>query len=224
MKETVKKIPLIGPIARRIYRTFKPLKPFDNSASYWEDRYQSGGTSGPGSYGKLAEYKADIVNIFVEKQGIHTVIEHGCGDGNQLKLARYKSYVGYDVSPKSVAMCRELFKTDSTKKFKTNDEYAGEKADLALSLDVIFHLVEDDVYEAYMKRLFGSSDRFVVIYSSNRDTAAMRHERHHHFTAFVERHFPEWELIEHIPNKYAFDGDANKGSLSDFYIYKHSQK
>jgi hypothetical protein len=40
--------------------------------------------------------------------------------------------------------------------------------DLELSLDVIYHLVEDEVFDAYMRSLFAHAGRFVVIYSSNK--------------------------------------------------------
>lgn len=42
-------------------------------------------------------------------------------------------------------------------------------ADLSLSLDVIYHLVEDEVFETYINTLFKSARRYVIIYSSNSD-------------------------------------------------------
>ena len=62
----------------RIKREFK-------SSKYWNERYKHGGNSGDGSYGHLAEYKAEIINDFIEENQIHNIIEFGSGDGNQLK-------------------------------------------------------------------------------------------------------------------------------------------
>ena len=42
-------------------------------------------------------------------------------------------------------------------------------ADLALSLDVIYHLTEDTVFEAYMRHLFAAGSRFVIIYATDRE-------------------------------------------------------
>jgi hypothetical protein len=42
-----------------------------------------------GSYGKFAAFKAEVLNAFVQEMRVDTVIEFGCGDGNQLTLARY---------------------------------------------------------------------------------------------------------------------------------------
>jgi SAM-dependent methyltransferase len=195
---------------------------FRSSREYWNDRYLAGGSSGPGSYSHLAEFKARILNQFVMAQDVHTVIEFGCGDGNQLALARYPSYRGYDVSQEAVTRCRRRFHEDPSKSFDLTDRYAGERADLALSLDVIFHLVEDEVFEAYMRLLFDSGERFVIIHSSNTDnpSTSQPHVRHREFTSWIEHSKPDWELLEVIPNEFPFDGDDLTTSFSDFYIFR----
>jgi hypothetical protein len=66
---------------------------FPGSGKYWDNRYKKCGNSGAGSYGKLAEFKADILNKFISKNNIQSVIEFGCGDGNQLLLANYQCYI-----------------------------------------------------------------------------------------------------------------------------------
>lgn len=199
------------------------IKRFSGSRAYWEQRYQSGGDSGAGSYHHLAAFKADFINDLVEAEAINTVIEYGCGDGNQLKLANYQAYVGFDVSSSAVARCREIFADDTSKTFKLIDEYENEQAELVLSLDVIYHLVEDDVYADYMARLFGSATRYVIIYSSNTNQQKRfqaPHVKHRQFTQWVEQHQAQWELFNHVPNVYPDNGSAKKGSSADFFVYK----
>jgi len=87
------------------------------SMDYWERRYAQGGTSGSGSYARLAEFKAEVLNAFVQERHIQSVIEFGCGDGNQLSLARYPSYVGLDVSKTAIFLCGRRFAMDSDKSF-----------------------------------------------------------------------------------------------------------
>jgi cyclopropane fatty-acyl-phospholipid synthase-like methyltransferase len=82
---------------------------FPGSKRYWDNRYSQGDNSGAGSYGRLAEFKAEILNKFVAENNIRSVIEFGCGDGNQLMLANYPYYIGVDVSPKAIEICRKLF-------------------------------------------------------------------------------------------------------------------
>lgn len=229
MKETIKSIPVVGEIAQALYRRipkrFKRERPFPGSAAYWEERYRTGGTSGAGSYAFLAEFKAEVLNGFVAEHGVRTVIEFGCGDGNQLRLAKYPSYVGFDVSSSAIERCRQIFAGDSSKSFRSVAEYAGERAELALSLDVIFHLVEDSVFDEYMQRLFGASERYVIVYSSNTSSnfgVENDHVKHREFTRWVEERAPGFRLIRHVPNRYPYAGDHHAGSFADFYVFERS--
>lgn len=176
-----------------------------------------------GSYTIFAEFKAEILNTFVSDNLVLTVIEFGCGDGNQLRLANYPKYLGFDVSEDAIAMCRESFESDPRYSFKLMSEYSGEKSDLSLSLDVIFHLVEDDVFEEYMYVLFKAANRYVIIYSSNSNNNKGyegTHVWHRQFTDWVHVNLPEWELVEHLPNRYPYRGDYRTGSFADFFIYR----
>ena len=179
--------------------------------------------SGQGSYGELAEFKAEVLNDFVAKNHVESVIEFGSGDGNQLKLARYPKYTGFDVSRTAIQQCRNLFAADGTKEFRLVDDYTGESADVAMSLDVIYHLVEDDVFDSYMQRLFDAAKRFVVIYSSNYDappTARAEHVRHRRFTDWIDAHRPDWRLLAHIPNRFPYDAGNGSGSEADFFFFE----
>lgn len=223
LKPIVARIPVVSSLAKKAYGVIsrRRSQPFRGSSEYWEQRYRSGGTSGDGSYGKLALFKAQIINEFVQEHKIDSVIEFGCGDGNQLHLARYPEYVGLDVSPAAVEMCREKFAQDKTKSFSLMHEWDGKKADLALSLDVIYHLIEDAVFERYMTDLFQSADRYIIIYSSNHDDPdpGVAHVRHRAFSDWVRKHAPQWSLVAHVPNKYNYKSDPQGGSFSDFYIF-----
>jgi hypothetical protein len=196
---------------------------FPGSVEYWEQRYAEGGTSGDGSYNQLAEFKAEVINNFVSENSVETVIEFGCGDGNQLVLCSYPQYIGFDVSSTALDICRNLHWGDSTKAFKEMEAYQGEKASLTLSLDVILHLVENAVFNAYMERLFDSSEHYVIVYSSDFESkvfAEASHVRHRKFTNWISEFRSDWILDDQIANKYPFKGDTRVGSLADFYIYK----
>jgi hypothetical protein len=131
-----------------------------SSASCWGDRYAAGGTSGPGSYGELAAFKAEV-------------------DGRQ--------------------------------------------ADLALSLDMVFHLIEDRVYDAYMRRLFEAGSRCVIVHSSVPDEPVdpkAPHVRHRRFSRWVAREMgTRWTLLDRIPNAFPDDGDYRTTSFCDFFIH-----
>jgi len=201
--------------------TLDELPPFTDSASYWESRYALGQNSGVGSYDELARFKAQVLNDFVAEHQVRSVLELGCGDGNQLELARYPSYQGFDVSPTAVQLCRKRFRWDRRKSFSVYEPEAfgrlRPRAELALSLDVVFHLVEDEVFERHLTELFDSAERFVCIYASNVEVPDIGdHVRHRVFTSWVEQHRPGWRVHRHVPNPHR---GAVEGAVSDFWFF-----
>ncbi len=194
-----------------------------NSADYWEKRYKSGGTSGDGSYGKLASFKADFINDFIKKHHIHSAIEFGCGDGNQLSMIDYREYLGLDVSSSIITSCKERFKQDASKTFRIYDDetFAGKiikQADLTLSLDVIYHIIEEGVYRKYLADLFNASHKYVIIYSTNFDKAETTHVLHREFLSYVQKNIPSFQLTDQTLNK--FPGLGEQESMAHFYIFK----
>lgn len=187
-----------------------------DAAQYWEARYRAGYTSGDGSYGDLAAFKAEVINAFVREHNIASVIEWGCGDGNQLTLAKYPRYLGIDVSPAAVEMCKARFRVDPSKAFILADSYQGETAEIALSLDTIFHLTDTCIYNTYMCMLYNSATRYVIVYASDTDQqqpGQSPHMCHHCHSAWVQANAPAWQLLGRIPNRYP------ERSVSDFAIY-----
>jgi SAM-dependent methyltransferase len=196
---------------------------FGDSARFWEENYSKGRTSGNGSYGALAEGKSRFLNNLVQERAVGSVIEFGCGDGNQLSLAEYPRYTGLDVSRTAVGLCQSRFAADTTKSFFLYDgacftDRSGIfTADLALSLDVVYHLIEDRVFETYLGHLFAAGQRLVVIYSTNTEIGGTApHVRHRHFTHWVEAHCPQWRLIG------ITGGPGTEPARADFFISERS--
>lgn len=197
-----------------------------NSSSFWDIHYLKGGTSGTGSYHHLAKFKADTVSALIEQYNISSVIEFGCGDGNVLSMLICKSYTGIDVSPAIIYKLKQRFEGNQNKTFFTTDErdlYINNSFDMALSMDVIFHLVEDNVYENYMKDLFLNTKKYVVVYSSNHEEfTPWKEYRHRNFISTVQEKYPNWKVIQFIPNLYPYKiGKESTTSSSDFYIFKN---
>ena len=229
LKSLIQGLPLIGATARKLAHLPVVMQArrlaFAGSTAFWEATYRKGvaGQACPGSRGRLAEFKAEILNELVRRQNIRTVIEFGCGDGSQLQLGQYPEYVGVDVAASAIALCKSRFAHDSSKRFYQVDALPEDTApfDLALSLDVIYHLIEDDVFEAHMKRLFGSSRRYVAIYASNHDAWVEGfHVRHRKFTVWIEEKAREWRPDGHVANRFPFDPSRpNDTSFADFYFF-----
>jgi SAM-dependent methyltransferase len=196
-----------------------------SSGEYWEARYRAGGTSGAGSYGRLATFKANFINAFVADNQIASVLDLGCGDGNLLSLLRLPAYVGVDISPTTLANCAARFAAQPDYIFRTPDRLDNTiQPDLALSVDVIFHLVEDAVFERHMRDLFGRATRFVIIYASNHDSAwPDQHVRHRRFSDYAAAQWPDWSMLAHLPNRFPYDrARADRTSFADFFVYGHT--
>lgn len=224
LKNLIKRIPIISTFAGKIYSKLLSLN-FSSSKEYWERRYANNDTSGAGSYNEFADFKAEVINDFVKGKMIQSVIEFGCGDGNQLKLATYPSYIGFDVSQQAIDRCSAIFKNDNSKVFKNISEYNNDKADLVLSLDVIYHLVEDDVFHTYMENLFKSANKYLIIYSTDTDkqeSPQAPHVKHRKFTKWLADNITQWILLKKTTNP--IKHPVSDEFMADFFIYKKINK
>lgn len=144
-------------------------QPFDY-IGYWEKTYRSGETSGRGSYGVLAEFKAEVVNGLIQREGIHRVIEFGCGDGNQLQYMNYEDYLGVDVAASSIKRCASQFAKDPSKSFMlyTPGLWINRgflQSDLTVCLDVLYHITDETDFRNTLYDILHSSTAWVVLYT-----------------------------------------------------------
>lgn len=178
---------------------------------YWNERYNAGFDSGKGSFGDLAIFKSEIVNDFIRKNPVRTVIEFGCGDGNQLQLMHYKEYLGLDVAYSAIEKCKEIFIRDTSKSFllynpKVFVNKGFIKADLVICLDVLYHIVPEDDYVKTLDDIFSCSDNYVILYT---DTGQFEkntyvkgsHICHRNTLHYLEK-YADFKVIEIIPNKF----------------------
>lgn len=178
-----------------------------DSKKYWERRYKKGGSSGAGSCGILGRYKAFVINEFVKNNDIRTVCDLGCGD-KQFVLYDVPDFTGYDVSSFIIEKNKKKYRHKFTASMDDLTHY-----DLTISMDVILHLIEGDVYQEYMKNLFRLSDKYVIIYSPNKNEILKR--KHNRYREFLPDVPPDFELIEFIDNPH-----KGVSTQADFYIFK----
>lgn len=189
-----------------------------SSKQYWENRYDNKGNSGNGSYGKLCEFKKNVINSLIETYNLKSCVEYGCGDGNQLKYFNFEQYIGLDISKSIINQCKKNYKEDTNKEFyllSDFDKLDFNKYDCSLSLDVIYHLIEDDIYNNYVSDLFDRSNKLVIIYTFGKRSTNIKFPPHvkPRDINLTTNIFENWELIKFITNEYPSD------SYSDFYIY-----
>jgi hypothetical protein len=162
--------------------------------AWWEGHYAAGHISGRDSRGELAAAKADYVNTVIVREGITSLIDWGCGDGVQQELLAVDRYHGVDLSPTAIGKCLER---SPHREFTVwDDDIVVAPAELGLSMSVLYHLVDDFDYAAYLARLFGRASRFVVVFATDVERPQRDHLRHRRWSVDV----PDgWELAEFTP-------------------------
>jgi predicted TPR repeat methyltransferase len=153
-----------------------------DTKSYWDTRYSQGGNSGLGSQTVIRQYKLERLNNYVAKYNIRSILDLGCGDGRQLSGLVVPKYTGVDVSSAALAACRARYASKPGWQFLKYDELTDAKVDTTMSLDVIYHLVNDDEYFAYIKLLADRATRYIIVFSTTRELrAAVPHIKHRNY-------------------------------------------
>lgn len=133
------------------------------TATYWRARYASGGTSGAGSRGAEARAKAALIDEVIRTYRVARLVDLGVGDGYTASLVSEPvEYVGVDPAHTSPAPAGPF--------------------DLALSFDVLFHLVDDADYRAYLTALFAPTTTRVLVWSTDHVQQGRSHVLHRHWT------------------------------------------
>ena len=195
-----------------------------DSDNYWEQRYSDNGNSGDGSYGILADFKADTINQIIKQYRIKSLVDYGVGDGNQYSLIESDKleYYGIDVSKTAVNLCQTKF-VDHKDRFMLVDEFKklNTTCDLSMSCDVLYHLIENDKYQNYIESLVNFSHKYILIYARDETT---KHAPHVYFRAFNDYIQDKYKckLIKKFLNKYpqkqlGFNNQTT--SPSDFFLY-----
>jgi hypothetical protein len=132
---------------------------------YWDERYQKGGNSGYGSYGEQLEKKLG----WLSGLDIKSISEIGCGDFNfgssLLKMYPEVKYLGQDVSSVIIGQNQEKYPGIT---FTTSPSEVP-PADLVLCVDVLFHLIEDEVYKQTLNRIENLWTKYLAVTAYEED-------------------------------------------------------
>jgi SAM-dependent methyltransferase len=206
---------LMNRIFQKIQRQFNRIFGKDlNYKKFWNDEYLKSKTSGPGSYGVLAEFKAEVINAFLANREISSVIEFGCGDGNQLAMIKYPRYLGFDVSRASIDLCSNKFKNDPSKSFMCYDPSSFInpslflKADLVVCLDVLYHIIDKEEFLLTLNSIFSCALKYVILYTT---IDLYKSENYHYIKGSHGKHrdtihylgqFPEFKIDKVIKQRH----------------------
>jgi len=131
--------------------------------NYWDKRYASGGTSGCGSVGELRDIKWCWIKQFVDP--ITDIIDVGCGD---LSFWEYEMlperYVGIDSS-EVIIKKNQLAYPGATFYHAQSSEPLGITSPVVFCFDMMFHIMDDDVYQRTIQNLCILSSEYIFIYT-----------------------------------------------------------
>lgn len=180
-----------------------------NYINFWESNYRDHGTSGAGSYGLLAEFKAEVINALIREFQVKKVLEFGCGDGNQLQYMNYPEYLGLDIAPTAIRLCAEKFSADKTKSFllyRPGSFYnrGFYQADLCVCLDVLYHITDEPDFQQTLQDIMESSTNLVVLYTkitTGNTPQIVETIRDRDIFQYLSA-YPDYELKQIIPQRY----------------------
>ena len=195
------------------------------NASYWDNRYKTGVGAGSGSRGPLYEFKLRTVQDIVDKYSVKSVVDVGCGDGGQMMGLKVESYMGLDISPVAIESAQSFASESRLYQVISAESTAeGKTSDMAISLDVIQHL-EDDQFAVHMDLLFRLAKKYVLIYAPNHDGAGIKladHMRFRFFHKYIAENFKSAKHDMVVLNEYPANpqNPSSITSFSDFYLYE----
>jgi hypothetical protein len=132
---------------------------------YWEQRYKKGGTSGEGSIGEYRKWKWEIIDKYVKS--IDGVIDVGCGDLSFWEGKDFPNhYTGIDISQTIIERNRKSMSPNLTFLCSPAEDYLNiGTATIVFCLDVLFHIMDDSIYEKILSNLTRYSNDWIFIFT-----------------------------------------------------------
>lgn len=172
-----------------------------STKQYWDERYFNGGNSGEGSYGRFASLKADFVNDVIQQLSCESILDLGCGDGNNSTLFSRVSYTGVDISDNAIAICRSRFGSDF-RRFQSLEALKGssDTFDLTLSLEVAMHILEEELFLEHLFLLFSRAKKAVImmtpIIPHLEGLKQLKHEKSRHMLPYFSPFLGDFNLVK----------------------------
>ena len=132
----------------------------------WNHHYEAGGKSAEDdNYREPTRWKHDILNRFYTP-GKDTIIDVGCGDLQFWKddLTPGDKYTGIDISETIAAKNHEKY-PNQTFIAASSDHTQNIKADVVICIDMLYHIMDDEVYLKTLGNLKKYAGSTILIYT-----------------------------------------------------------
>jgi hypothetical protein len=91
---------------------------------------------------------------------------------------------------------------------------------MTMSLDVLYHLVDINIWKTYLENLFTTSSKIVVIFATDIDKPASAHVLFRKYTQYIATHFKCWSLEPREPEP---PKEVQDGTSARFYVYQRKE-
>lgn len=213
---------------------------------YWEKRYASGGTSGPGSIGVDREWKWKVITEFLPT--IDHVIDIGCGDLTFWEGRDCEDYTGIDVS-KTIVNRNRIKRPKWSFINAPAERYINDlKKECVFCFDVLFHIMNSKFFLKILNNLCLYSTNYIFIHTWINNPFSRRNQIKHIlyylrklnvrgilatlkiaiFTPYTDGKYQYFRPVEkymYIFEKNGFkliDMKINPNKIGGFYIFKKS--
>lgn len=203
-----------------------------NTRDYWQQHYESGGTSGRGSQGEFAEWKADVVNQVVRHCDVTTVLDVGCGDGQQAALIDVPRYLGIDVSQAAVQIAQSRNRHDRSKRFDLwheGEPFPAGMYDMVMSLEVLMHILEERMFTETLSGIFASAREVVVLQVPlvpMVNYGPGMHDKHRAILPYLAEHLGPFSLTQIVMHPSASPRERARAGIgemaSDFLVFRRA--
>jgi hypothetical protein len=175
------------------------LKNEKEAIEYWNKRFKKDDCVGWGSHPKDQWYRAKkeaVQKVIRENPDVKTVLDICCGDMKfMMEIPELKNntvkYTGiepaksiYDKITKEYPD-KEILNISPSELIKTT---MNRDVDMIIAYDFLFHIIEDELYENFLKWVFHRNVKFVVISYDDVQSKEQRSENGH----YVPRNFKEY--------------------------------
>jgi len=132
----------------------------------WDNHYKSGGKSGdPLDYAKARDWKHNIIAKYCDIKS-NSIIDIGCGDLQFWQGRKPAKYIGVDIS-QTIIDSHKLKYPDRTFICASSDKTLDISADMVMCFDMLWHIIDDEVYMKTLENIKKYSKRYIVIYTWN---------------------------------------------------------
>lgn len=131
-------------------------------AAYWNQLYKSGGTSGPGSIGKIRDWKWRIIRHYAGDP--KEILDVGCGDLSFWDGRDCASYLGIDIAPEVLA--RDRLRRPSWTFIAVSAAVPLKvRRRVVFCFDLLFHVLNDNEYFAIVDNLCAYTGEWLFVFT-----------------------------------------------------------